>query len=772
MGRLGKSSLAARLANRLGDSYRVAVVYEHYDPVSVVDALRKALEDLPAARTLLEAAAPQVLDDPPDQPRALRGLLLDLLAGPCRPSKEGRPLLLIVDDFERLLDEPEGDGQDHQVKPDAAPVLRTLLEVFETQRSRSRLLLTSRYTFTLPDGARDLADKLELLQLGSLPEAAQRKLVLREEQRAESEAGLGKDALAERRTLLERARVVARGNPGLQELFAGMVLGAAPDKAEQALAEMELYLAKGDLPTEVLVQQFLQDLALDRLVDLASGAGRELLRRGTLFTQPVPLSVLADLGDEGAAAVTTLLGLGLLDRFEDLVKPPASAAWINPLAAPRAGKLMDSERRGLARHIHGVNVRSRDGSFAARLLLRQYVAPAIADDPDNVLIDDVYWGDVGVSFAWDGASRPLSRILGKGAGASELAPVEGALTAAAFRNALERVPQPEALGPSTGGLISGGFAPAPTAASGAIRLRNLSENGLSDLLAAIIARQVPDGEEQARLIVAADAVAHEPTTHAALAAAQTPQEEIDRVLDRVHERAQADVALVAKGFAEWLAGARDRLSEAVSRAAGLPIYTVSVTAAELRRPLNEMVSVFLGDVFCYLQNRGNSDAPGEIPKRLLDKLKAAHANQEQRRGEPLIVLSHSMGGQIVYDALTHFLPGTPTLAGIRVDFWCATASQVGFFEEAKLLLASTSAHRTGHPVPFPRANLGVWWNVWDHNDFLSFTAKDIMAGVDDEPFDSGMSLLGAHGGYLKRPSFHRALAEKLKDAAAAGWRTR
>ncbi len=130
-----------------------------------------------------------------------------------------------------------------------------------------------------------------------------------------------------------------------------------------------------------------------------------------------------------------------------------------------------------------------------------------------------------------------------------------------------------------------------------------------------------------------------------------------------------------------------------------------------------------------------------------------------------------MGGQIVYDAVTHFLPNDPERSQIHINFWCATASQVGFFEEAKLFLARSDAYQTGNPVPFPATHLGVWWNVWDHNDFLSFTAKDIMAGVDDEPFDSGMSLLAAHGGYLQRPSFYRKLAEKLRAAGQRGWRT-
>ena len=125
-----------------------------------------------------------------------------------------------------------------------------------------------------------------------------------------------------------------------------------------------------------------------------------------------------------------------------------------------------------------------------------------------------------------------------------------------------------------------------------------------------------------------------------------------------------------------------------------------------------------------------------------------------------------MGGQIVYDALTSFLPGDPdpVLRDARIDFWCATASQVGFFEEAKLFLASKATYKTGHEVPFPQAHLGVWWNVWDHNDFLSYTVKNIVNGVMDESFDSGMSLIEAHGGYVRRPSFfRRKIAQALRQ---------
>ena len=169
--------------------------------------------------------------------------------------------------------------------------------------------------------------------------------------------------------------------------------------------------------------------------------------------------------------------------------------------------------------------------------------------------------------------------------------------------------------------------------------------------------------------------------------------------------------------------------------------------------------------------RGTATQPGEIPQRFLEKLQQAQDHKRARDGEPLVVLSHSMGGQIVYDAVRHFLPATPALQDLRIDFWCATASQVGFFEELKLFLNSTLNYKRGYPVPFPAAHLGVWWNVWDQNDFLSYTVKDIIAQGDDESYNSGMSLLAAHGGYLQRPSFYRAFASKLRTAAGRGWRS-
>lgn len=124
-----------------------------------------------------------------------------------------------------------------------------------------------------------------------------------------------------------------------------------------------------------------------------------------------------------------------------------------------------------------------------------------------------------------------------------------------------------------------------------------------------------------------------------------------------------------------------------------------------------------------------------------------------------------MGGQIVYDLMTHFLPRMPEYQDMYVDFWCASASQVGMFEELKLFLESRPIFSAEHGnlAPFPdRRFLGAWWNVWDHADLLSFRAEGIFEGVDDTGFFLGESLQNDHNAYLKNANFYRTLAAKVK----------
>jgi hypothetical protein len=431
-------------------------------------------------------------------------------------------------------------------------------------------------------------------------------------------------------------------------------------------------------------------------------------------------------------------------------------------------------------YIHGVNTRDRQPFFDLQKYLKRIIAPVISPDPEGVWIDDVFWGDAAVTLEWGGQSRPKTRLLGQGSETPSavdrthpsppLQPtnLERALTAVTLNQTLQRMP---ADSPPASRLIASGSATRPTSGQ-PLRLRDLSDDDLSDLLIVILSETaVDDRSQEIALILTVDAVVREPETRQAIATATTSEQEIAVLFERLELQINENSQLVGMGAKPWLVAMRDRLQESVSRVFGLPVYALSVATAELRVPLHQLLSLFLGDVFEYLDKRGTAAQPGEIPQRLLSKLREAQANKLQRNGEPIVVISHSMGGQIVYDAITYFLPNQPDLRDLCIDFWCATASQVGFFEEAKLFRASQEDYKTGSPVPFPPNHLGCWWNVWDHNDVLSFTTQGIISGVDDESYDSGMSLLAAHGGYLQRPSFFRKFAQKLQLAAKKGWQT-
>lgn len=218
---------------------------------------------------------------------------------------------------------------------------------------------------------------------------------------------------------------------------------------------------------------------------------------------------------------------------------------------------------------------------------------------------------------------------------------------------------------------------------------------------------------------------------------------------------------------EWFAG---ELRE--QRIRGL---TAAATA--LRKPYEQFLPSFMGDVLTYVATRGDAGRPGPIVQRVLDGLETAAFAAHSRR-EPLVVLTHSMGGQIVYDLVTHFLPRMPRYREIRLDYWCAAASQVGWFEELGLFLESDPRRgdlgdhdSSGRMTPLPPTeHLGGWWNVWNHADFLSFRADGIFDGVDDTPFFAAGRLTTDHYKYLDNAEFYTLLAERVRKHRAEGGR--
>ncbi len=418
--------------------------------------------------------------------------------------------------------------------------------------------------------------------------------------------------------------------------------------------------------------------------------------------------------------------------------------------------------------VHGVSVRDDKGWEQLEILLRRYIAPLISDDAAGVTISRCYWGEFGAKFRFGGASIPNSPIMHllKNRPLATFSKAQ----LGKIRDVSSRLLKDDETGRRRL------FRSQRQESQPEYTMASLNEEDLSNLLAqAVLTNGELDSEDSAIASLAADEIAHEPETRKALSECKNRSEEIQLLRERVAAR-YLKLKGHVKSSKSKLPILRDSLLvnmlESVARTAHGAGFVLTRAAAEARSPINQFVTSFIGDVFAYLTERGDAAAPGWIPTTLLAALAEAHDVKIARGGEPLIVMSHSMGGQIVYDAVTHFLPKLPEYQNVKVDFWCACASQVGLFEELKLFLESDNRYgiESGDAVPYPPSkHLGYWWNVWDHNDFVSYSTKSIIAGVDDEAYSTGMALVSAHSGYLTLPSFFRRFQKKLKKAKQLGW---
>lgn len=417
--------------------------------------------------------------------------------------------------------------------------------------------------------------------------------------------------------------------------------------------------------------------------------------------------------------------------------------------------------------VHGVGVRDESGFPQIESLLRRFVAPILAPNaPQHVLIKQAFWGDNAAHFAWNRASQQKGRVFGQGGTNESTDNVQQTLLLASVANKVKDAP-------SSGGsstVVTTGR----TNTTGPLeRLSKLSPEQLSDLASSLIDQEPLERfgstKNKAIALIAADDVAHDPQTFAKFEG-KTEQEEVyifqSLVQNRYDQLIRDESEVIGQGAIQWLQNFAPRTAEVLGRTVDAPGYVVGRLASEFRTPLNTFLTNFTGDVFEYLRRRGDSQNPGRIPLIVLEALKSLR--DEAPHTEPLLLLSHSMGGQITYDLVTHFLPNAKDsaklapYANLKIDFWCATASQVALFEELKLFLASDpNINETTGKVKFDTPHVDRWWNVWDYNDFVSYTAQDIFSSVDDGAYDSGMFLLQAHGGYLARPSFYRQLARKI-----------
>lgn len=416
--------------------------------------------------------------------------------------------------------------------------------------------------------------------------------------------------------------------------------------------------------------------------------------------------------------------------------------------------------------IHGVNVRTGDKGYEKDRsrrgkLFRDLVLRPLASHGSRyagINVHDVYWGDLGVSFSWKLASVPKIRTL------DAFGPDDAAgSTDLLVEQALETITRPDSVGEITAFSESSEGTLKRASANDPVRFAEtlllpvlLSDYDLSD------ESSEEEGELQALLAQATRDAASDQSVQVEMKAAATDAHLIAVLSDAIERRFRtlAEVAVSSENDPnesygpQFLDGARLRVRELFGRALHLPGRAVSVQALRFVRPgFHRKFSRFLGDIFVYLKHRGTPSDPGPIPQLVMSKLKAAPREHPE---EPTIVVTHSMGGNILYDILTSFDPK------LFVDVWVSVGGQVAQFEEMKLFLASDGRIAAPAQVEGIKNRVGYWLNVYDPADSFSFMANPVFAGVDaDLAFSTGTGAMTSHGEYFGLASFHSLMGEHI-----------
>jgi hypothetical protein len=439
--------------------------------------------------------------------------------------------------------------------------------------------------------------------------------------------------------------------------------------------------------------------------------------------------------------------------------------------------------------IHGVNVRNtgsyqKNEAVRDRLIRRLILDPLSRTKPsmENMGIANPYWGGYGVSFRWNHASLPQVKFL-EALGGEELATPQADIDISSTVHELAGAGNDSNLEPL--GVSDQSFRQAALENQARFTETIVSPIILSEMPfdpeEATAARAA---EQEAILLLAVRDVGRDNTLRLRIGHAVSNEQVIDILKDATikrfeellveNEPASAGVQHGGNDLEPlgWAADLRDKLKDRIGeifdRAVNSPGRATTVAALEgFRNGLNANVTQFLGDVFVYLIERdlNTGGKPyGPIVAAVLDALNqtrkpdaTAAQTPKETSDEPLIVITHSMGGNILYDILTHYQPAT------IVDAWISVASQVGEFEEMKLFKSSDKTIAHPQTVDLLSGKVKHWLNVYDPADILSFLAKPVFRGVDEDlKFSTGASALKAHGTYFNRPSFYDAVRSWLE----------
>nr|WP_268896814.1 tetratricopeptide repeat protein [Hassalia byssoidea] len=300
MGGLGKSSLAARLCDRLPNFQRV-VWLGRIDEASLVSRLTEKLDDNEQRKSL------QNYDE------ELRFRLKRVFQ---QLHEEAKPFLLVLDDFEGNL-EPRNES--YVLQSEAAEVMKALVWAIRENSISHRIIITCRYDFEFTQLQYFYKQPLDALQGADLQKKCDRLTAFSAKSQVDE-------------ALKSQAQKLADGNPRLLEwldkLLAPHPLTPSPlarrgdritqekKRGDDGSVDVGAILNRLAADPVELREQVLAEALLQQMDTIM----REMLSRGLVFELPVPREALAAVCDTIPNLehyISRAVALGLLEVSHD-----------------------------------------------------------------------------------------------------------------------------------------------------------------------------------------------------------------------------------------------------------------------------------------------------------------------------------------------------------------------------------------------------------------------------------------------------------------------
>ncbi len=377
MGNLGKSSVAARVADRML-RHRTAVVVGECSAREIFEGLKRVVRSIVDGRED-RSLTRRMRDELTDYDREVSkdvGSLEDVVRQLLKRTLSNHPVLLVLDDFEKSLEAPSADPNKRVVvvKPAFREPLLALFRAFNDVHSQSCLLLTSRYDFELTDhNGKDLAKPLFRVPLAPMQPTERMRQWSAKARAADKEA-----KIVEFAGLLELAAKACGGNPGLLDVLTRPILKGEKEAAQRAISTVENFRETGESPPDSAdVGDFFKRMAFKEYADALSTSERTVLGAAGYFQEGLPIPIVAleaaanERGvSEPGLAINRLLALGMLDDWGNLRTSPSGTyhahASVNPLSRHLGKPVTDDEATAIAKAalLPIANVwRDADGDF-------------------------------------------------------------------------------------------------------------------------------------------------------------------------------------------------------------------------------------------------------------------------------------------------------------------------------------------------------------------------------------------------------------------------